>query len=1394
MGNINETSLAATVSNFCDDVEKYVLKSDEKLNTVPSGFTSLLTASLGKMSAYSFFQMEMAKQELNANTAILSKSLLRRLSGDDLNSIFATPAAMTFIVSFPEEMIIQRAKYDGKQWKLTLNKDTIFKVGNYPIFALDANVNILVTKYNQNGVEGNSIFAMYDVADPTLGNVVVINNPYINTRNDAIIDGKRFFTMYLTAKNRYREDHIINCTGEPQNININFSNQLIGFVVLHREQNSNTWKEIPTYLEGEQFTDGLSYSITEKPTSKVITLRFSKIPNSFNPTTGVLKICVYTTIGKDGNFTIGQIDDNTLQDLDCSMAQDTSDPYQEALLGMVPTGSIYSSEASGGANAKNIEEIREVVKNSGRGQVVTPSTLKENCEAMGLSVYKQRHDLNSHEYVISGFMNDDNGDVLPTKMITVHFDTADVPVDNETNSRMIFPDDVFKLNKKDNTYSLVPYKKLNYYKEYYEQYKMNEVEEYCSPYFLRIQNDATLNAIAYDESINTVIPTRSVYLGPVTLDKASIMDVKVYRNPMNQGDRNVGDYLKNYYIISFMLFTSDYLMNHLQNLTLEENPYIKLKIIISNTSDNYEFSVDVNMDECQFDVQNSAVACMAYIKTDSYILDNNKLRTIDSLKSIPFNGVQNREDFIDFKVNVNIAVLFKNTSTIRGASSDYDKYISPQEAALGYYVGLVYTIDKVELVKKLADKINIIPDIKSTQPVYKTAEEDIVDTYKAIEYQTDDKGNPVVVTKTRILEDGTEQEYNSFNVLHDVGDIKKSQAGRVGTLNLSSVDTEWKWSDNDNGVSNEGDVLDGKINCGIEYDNLIIVAGYKGRVGCYDTLSKTWYKYNTVDAKRSPLYSKVNTTQAVICASGAQMGGYEIYGMEVFTYEENGESTDVLVCYGEAGRICSCNLKTNYWRYYNNSNEDDPLTLICDEGGLSEFNNLYCSTQLDYEYDEGVTKPCIIIGGSKGKVIAIYTGNCMTYAANNKDASCTVTSDGSVRKNSAILTMCKYGNKGVYMSGIDGIVSVLDLTSLSYSLVSNGSQMNNVSVYASKIVGNNLVLAGAKGTVASYNIPNKKWDEYNSEEGISSSGAPMGEYDITSILRDDTLLIFAGEDGRICCYDTVSSTWYAYDSTEPTAIVNNGDFIHNSISSVVVHKGLAYFFGKSGNVEYKYRKGDIILDEITHKPIVDKESSMVFYLKGIPSYSRIFSSKSKYDEINDSYNRIIANVDKLYDKFISGATLFTGVKTTSGASRTFYFKNPKTGENIFLDSVNISLKLGVKFEINVTENNHAFLIEEIKDTITKYIQEIQNTSDETLKINIFELLEKVREDVPSIEHFEYYGLNTYDSNICQTLFCDRTLDNTINEYLSIKTTIDEIYSDFETDNITFVKAIDISIL
>jgi hypothetical protein len=1406
---INKNSLAAVISSFTESVEKWVISPDEALATKPSNFINMLSSTLGKLNAYGYYDMLASKNEVNQSTAIRMKSLLRHLRSDMINDIYGTPASIVFILSFPEKLLIKHAApYSYGISKLTLNKNAKILIPNKPQFTLDNNINIFVNKYDANNETKYSIYATFDTTSLDNGSLFKIINPFINSRNDVYIDGQRYFTMYIPVKQYERDSVIYELSGENKDISYTYQNQLVGFTVLYKEPSDVNWRIINTYLEGSANNDGLSYSLTDVNSVKILTLKYSKVPGGFSPINGTLKLNVFTTLGKDGNFSIPKesLDtDEGLSGLSMTMEQDTSDLYQEALITLIPTGSLYTLNAEGGKNALSLEEVRRLVINRAMSLIITPSGLSQAASEYDFSDSKMRHDLLEWRYKLSKYLQDDKQNIVPSRSIDISFLYSEIENFVDSNSRVIAPYDQFKYDEEKKEYVFTPLNRQDTYVDYLTKYKSGRGNDYLFPYFLRIQNGQHITVEPYDLSINEIRTTEFVYISENILDKTSIMHAEFIRNPLDtekvivRGHRNI---LGNFYSIDFSVYTSSAIIDHLKSLGEDELPYIKFKIIIKNKSDGVRYALDIDPAHYGFDTRDNSIQCTGYIETNNSILKNGKICMVNnSLTKIPFSIASYPFYFIDGEVDTEIVVLCRELNGVNN-SSEYDMYLTSVEVMNNYYIGIIYKIDNVVLAKNMSKHVFINPDIKLTQPVYRVADKDIPDIYNEIVYKMDN-GHYVTEKESIKLADGNYQTIERYVILHNIGDIKKELDGRIGTFDITTVNNSiWSNEESGEGIYNIGDILGGNpIYASVKTNNgLIIFGGKDGRIGCYDVTKNIMYPYNTEEVYRD------GGEMLIIKSDGAPLAHKDIRTMLVIqvidTYHSN-QLVDILIIAGENGLVASLNLSTGVWCYCDGSH-GDALANIYNNGSGMGASNIYCSTL--YENQANPNKNTLIFAGGDGRMCCYNIHSRIWY---NYDSTYSehgvITNDGRAMGYKAILTMVNYLNSILFLAGTLGHIATCELATQQFThfdagtgIHSAGEIIGGVSIYASSIINAIYVVAGEHGRVASYDIAKSIWTSYE-QHGFASNGSIVNNKNINAMEPYDNYMIFGSDDGLVASYNIFTNEWTPYNAVN--GIRNNGNFIKNSISTIIKYNTIIYFTGKAGNVIYKYRKGDILLDE-NNQLIVEKPSELQGVIKSLPAYNRIYGIKSSFFSILKSYNDMIVDIASLTSRYPKGCILCLGIKNTSGPSSTFKFVNTKTKTEEYLDSLGISLSLGVKFKDNVFDDDKSYLVNEILEEIISYVKNIQSTNGEAyVTLNFITMLDTIRDNVPNIAYFELYTINNYDAHICQTIFWKKEIEDIYNisqnifeEYLSIKNDVDEENSDISNQIVAFKPAINITVL
>jgi hypothetical protein len=802
-----------------------------------------------------------------------------------------------------------------------------------------------------------------------------------------------------------------------------------------------------------------------------------------------------------------------------------------------------------------------------------------------------------------------------------------------------------------------------------------------------------------------------------------------------------------------------------------------------------------------YDKKKNVLQCTAYLETNNAILQNGRIGIINnSLTKLPYGSTAYSFYYIDGEVDTEFVVIFKDNNNTDNRS-EYDNYLTSIEISDNYYIGVIYKIDDIVLAKDMSKHISLNPDVKLTQPVYKIADKDIPDVYENTVYKEED-GQYVMEKEDIKLADGSIQRVDKYVVLHNKGDIKKELDGRIGSYDITTQNSIWSNEESNEGIFNTGDILGGNaIYSSVKTMNgLVIFAGKDGRVGCYDVNTNIMYPYDSKNEFRD-----ADRKQRVIKSDGTPIGHADIRSLLIIQVNDpaSGNTADLLIASGDRGLIASCNLSTGVW-CHSDGTRGDAVATIFNNGSAMGLSAIYCSTL--FENQAAPEKNSLIFAGGDGRICCykLYDKIWYNYDSRYQDQG-VITNDGRAMGYKAILTMVNYLNNILFLAGVLGHIATCELATRQFThfdastgIHSAGEVMGDASIYASNIINAIYVVAGEGGKVASYDLAKSNWTSYH-QKGFSSSGEEINYKNINAIEVYDNYTIFGADDGLVSSYNIFTNEWTAYNAQG--GIRNNGLFIKNSISTIIKYNTIFYFTGKAGNVIYKYRAGDIMVDE-NGNFIVEKPSELQGIIRSLPVYDRIYAVKSSYFNILNSYNDMIDEISQIAQDFYLGFNFTLGIKNTSGKSGTYKFINLKTKQEEFLDNLSLSLSFGVHFKDSVFDENKVFLVEEIKKEIIRYIQEIQNASiDGYIRLNFTSLCDALKSRVPGIDYFEFYSVNHYSSDECQTIFWKKEISkmstNSLSlaeEYLSVKNNVDELKSDISKQIVAFIPDINIALL
>jgi len=783
----NIKSSSAIIKKFTESIKEKILKPGEELSESPVSFVNILGNTIGDLVSLSFYETLMYKKECLPSTASRIKTLLRYVDSEYIHNILAKPSNFNFVLGYRKKDLIEMSveEPNGTR-KLVLNKNFKLKIASdKPNFTIDHNIEIVISPYqisNQNGsVETKyKFYAVYDLSDKYLNPISIIENPFITSRENIIIDNEEYFIMFLTGRQYERTIYEVEINSQDDVYQrYFFENHLCGFTVEYKNINENNYRLLKGEEIGINNKDGYNYEISNFENGELV-IGFSNIPNYFKPTTGTLRVTLYTTSGEEGNFTISNVE-NIINETNFEYSQDRSIRNQDNLLTIIPIISFSEDCSYGGKNSQTADNIKDVVLNKNKNTVLSLGVLEKQIESMNMKVSKLRDDIVSNEYRIYSVIYNGNK-IIPTTMANLKIDldnSEEVSYNQQLPSTiMIRPSTVYE-KYNENYYKRVKREKgeLKTIEEYIDIYNNNISSNVLFPYFIRIITKDIITATPYNMFVDRKLYPSTLYFNENSKDKISITNITLYRNPISDEGRNK-------YKITIDVSSNPELLDSLEGYYehgIGDSPNAKIKISIKNkyTSEEYVKSVE-EVTLIKKHGKNDSMRCVVYIETNDGVSESERLCITDkNFKLMPLDGPSPDVKFVDFDMECKVICLLKDDHLI---PSPYDKYLTIEEKSKNFFVSIIYE-DKSNFVlcENMSDTIFINTDMIINQPVYKKYTENVPARYKEDVYETDSDGNLIVDHVENITVGDTVITKTYYKILHNKGDIIQGEfEHRVG--------------------------------------------------------------------------------------------------------------------------------------------------------------------------------------------------------------------------------------------------------------------------------------------------------------------------------------------------------------------------------------------------------------------------------------------------------------------------------------------------------------------------------------------------------------------------------------------------------------------------------------
>lgn len=756
----------------------YALEEYEDISDDPANSFNVFLHLTAQGAAKMMYEQQARINETNVSTAILPKSLLNKLSSDDLLGIFGTPASTTLAFCIKKDDIIQYSVYDSSDdaYKLVINKNMKITFESHPEFTLPYDVIISCKHNTYNDLDKDTgetiqkteynIYGYYDMPSNTndgMRSIYNINNQYISSR-EMRFDGETYIAFFIKIFQMERKE-IEFYVSDPftSDTSIDFNNLLIGVEVFRKRSGSKTESLMKGLIEGESLVqNSYNYSYDYKRNSNNFNISFSKMNDLTALSVGdTIRAIVYTTQGKKGNIDFPYMIYN-INNLNVEYSQDLSISSQNAVLNTTALAFARDQSSVGGTDSLTFEEIRSKIisKMYSRDILISNNEIINKGAELGLNIKRVEQDLISMYYQSNDVISYKDM-ILSSGTDSFYFKMTDKDrIVSTYNYYMIEPTDVFKFDKKRKRLNYIkPFdindtssEKTELYNEYVNKYNSattkEDVLEAVFPFYIRYENTKNPKIQIYDMFIDSIeYLSFTKYDEPYALDKLDISSIKIVRNPYrsyNNGnfDKNVS----NQYVIQFIVYTGENTLNKLKlqsgnaNRSLnyvnssDETDYFKQYVTfevsmtgINNNVKNVIKPTNVQIINVDTMVKDGYIAYQAYFETNNFINDSKQL----SIKGVkPATTLLN--DYTSY-VGVDSSVKFK----IIGKFNDYTNNPLNKEC-------IEYESDTVELVKYLTDNFNINFDIEVDAPkyeTYKTIKPYIYDSFKRIKNPDYDSEN-----------------------------------------------------------------------------------------------------------------------------------------------------------------------------------------------------------------------------------------------------------------------------------------------------------------------------------------------------------------------------------------------------------------------------------------------------------------------------------------------------------------------------------------------------------------------------------------------------------------------------------------------------------------------------
>ena len=653
------------------------------------------------------------------------EDLYHHMSDFDYLRMYSTPSQTNMQMILPKQYLLMYAKdYNENYKKITIPKDTVFRVGRYP-FGIYYPIDILINNYTK---------TFTTVYDTSKHNPLMTLTKNVVDKLDMTYGGLDYllveFPIYQFAKST-QEESMVAETGFTTKIVYNdkfhavrlYSYSAGVYTELNQSQSKVVYDtHVPTAL------------VRVLPDEQRLVITIPQIYFDKGLMGSKLLIEVYTTMGALDINTIN-IPQTSLQANFALKSKDTTE--FSAIFKNLPFDLIMrlaSDKITGGSDAIDVDTLRNRVVNDLLYEkvAITESEMEVYLNDNGFNLKLYRDNVTDRVYHAYRILEDGNGSVIPSvtlpmRMLPSYANEISTYKLQNDDTITILPTTIFRYVEAAN--DVVPLTNdemqdmLKLSKEELADF-LNNGAYFKTPFHMHVDlSDLYPTATSFDlmcPSVKNVIFEAENY---DVADKMVAFDAAV-----THLDSGIGGYR-----VDLSVSKSDSIKN------LDES-YFKIYVLV-NTRDGYTVGTEAVLTE----TQEARWIYSFYIRTNYHLFLTEHIGVTNFENAdIPLN-----EHILPLEADYHV-VYMVDKSQIQGTYQDAPYAVSQNVPSdlLDTYVALARQYVTVHLGHSLADVIKNDLEVSSSPRIYETWNHDVPKTYSEDVYETDENGSLKTETDT----------------------------------------------------------------------------------------------------------------------------------------------------------------------------------------------------------------------------------------------------------------------------------------------------------------------------------------------------------------------------------------------------------------------------------------------------------------------------------------------------------------------------------------------------------------------------------------------------------------------------------------------------------------------